>query len=45
MVFVQYDYLFAVGVIFAFLDAWNIGTSLTPVREGVQVRRLSLSFA
>ncbi|KAI2632660.1 phosphate transporter [Hypomontagnella submonticulosa] len=27
MVFVQYDYLFAVGVIFAFLDAWNIGAN------------------
>ncbi|KAL7623698.1 Na+/Pi symporter [Parahypoxylon ruwenzoriense] len=27
MVLVQYDYLFAVGVIFAFLDAWNIGAN------------------
>lgn len=23
----QYDYIFALGTIFAFLDAWNIGTS------------------
>jgi hypothetical protein len=23
----QYDYLFALGTIFAFLDAWNIGMS------------------
>lgn len=23
----QYDYILAVGFIFAFLDAWNIGTS------------------
>ncbi len=22
----QYDYLFAIGVMFAFLDAYNIGT-------------------
>jgi sodium-dependent phosphate transporter len=26
-VFAQYDYLFAVGTIFAFLDAWNIGAN------------------
>lgn len=26
MVLSQYNYLFAVGTIFAFLDAWNIGT-------------------
>lgn len=25
--FPQFDYLFAIGTIFAFLDAWNIGTS------------------
>ena len=24
----QYDYLFAIGTIFAFLDAWNIGALL-----------------
>ncbi len=24
----QYDYLFAIGIIFASLDAWNIGSSL-----------------
>lgn len=23
----QFDYLFAIGTIFSFLDAWNIGTS------------------
>lgn len=23
----QYDYLFAIGTIFAFLDAWNIGAN------------------
>ena len=23
----QYDYLFAVGTVFAFLDAWNIGAN------------------
>lgn len=23
----QFDYLFAIGTIFAFLDAWNIGMS------------------
>jgi sodium-dependent phosphate transporter len=22
----QFDYLFAIGTLFAFLDAWNIGT-------------------
>jgi hypothetical protein len=26
-VLTQYDYLFAIGTIFAFLDAWNIGSS------------------
>lgn len=25
----QFDYLFAIGTIFSFLDAWNIGTSST----------------
>lgn len=34
MVLHQYDYIFAIGTIFSFLDAWNIGTStqhsLTP---------------
>jgi sodium-dependent phosphate transporter len=24
----QFDYVFAIGTIFAFLDAWNIGMSL-----------------
>jgi hypothetical protein len=23
----QFDYIFAIGTIFAFLDAWNIGAS------------------
>ena len=23
----QYDYIFAIGLIFAFLDAWNIGAN------------------
>jgi solute carrier family 20 (sodium-dependent phosphate transporter) len=23
----QYDYIFAMGMLFAFLDAWNIGTN------------------
>jgi phosphate/sulfate permease len=23
----QYDYIFAITVVFAFLDAWNIGTT------------------
>jgi solute carrier family 20 (sodium-dependent phosphate transporter) len=27
MVLHSYDYLFAIGTIFAFLDAWNIGRS------------------
>ncbi|KAI1342783.1 phosphate transporter [Xylariaceae sp. FL0016] len=27
MVLAEYDYLFAIGVIFAFLDAWNIGAN------------------
>jgi len=27
-IFHQYDYIFAIGTIFAFLDAWNIGMSL-----------------
>ena len=27
MVLHQYDYLFAIGTIFAFLDAWNIGAN------------------
>lgn len=26
MVLHQYDYIFALGTIFSFLDAWNIGT-------------------
>jgi len=25
MVLHQFDYIFAIGTIFAFLDAWNIG--------------------
>lgn len=29
MVLHQYDYIFAIGTIFSFLDAWNIGMSLT----------------
>jgi hypothetical protein len=34
MVLHQYDYLFAIGTIFAGLDAWNIGEQLptkTPI--------------
>ncbi|KAI1480605.1 phosphate transporter [Daldinia eschscholtzii] len=27
MVLAQYDYIFAIGLIFAFLDAWNIGAN------------------
>jgi phosphate/sulfate permease len=27
MVLHQYDYIFAIGTIFAFLDAWNIGAN------------------
>lgn len=32
----QFDYLFAIGTLFAFLDAWNIGKHLicvTPSRS------------
>lgn len=25
----QFDYIFAIGTIFAFLDAWNIGKSIS----------------
>ena len=28
MVMHQFDYIFAIGTIFAFLDAWNIGALL-----------------
>lgn len=28
MVLHQYDYIFAIGTIFSFLDAWNIGMTL-----------------
>lgn len=27
MVLHQFDYIFAIGIIFAFLDAWNIGAN------------------
>lgn len=27
MVLHQFDYVFAIGIIFAFLDAWNIGAN------------------
>ena len=30
MVMHQFDYIFATGTIFAFLDAWNIGTPSLP---------------
>jgi hypothetical protein len=36
----QFDYLFAIGTIFAFLDAWNIGMYLLltiPVAESLLV--------
>lgn len=29
----QFDYLFAIGTIFSFLDAWNIGMSLVSPRR------------
>lgn len=31
----QYDYLFAIGTIFAFLDAWNIGRYLQLSRPSI----------
>jgi hypothetical protein len=30
MVLHQYDYIFALGTIFSFLDAWNIGKTCYP---------------
>ncbi len=40
-VFAQYDYLFAVGTIFAFLDAWNIGANDVANAMGTSVERTS----
>jgi hypothetical protein len=31
----QYDYIFAITTIFAFLDAWNIGTRSYPLALGL----------
>jgi hypothetical protein len=31
----QFDYIFAIGTIFAFLDAWNIGMPSSILLSGV----------
>lgn len=36
----QFDYLFAIGTIFSFLDAWNIGMS--SLRQGTDLLMLFL---
>ena len=43
-VFAQYDYLFAVGTIFAFLDAWNIGANDVANSWASSVSSRSLSY-
>ncbi|KAH6885726.1 phosphate transporter [Thelonectria olida] len=43
-VFGQYDYLFAVGTIFAFLDAWNIGANDVANSWASSVSSRSISY-
>jgi hypothetical protein len=43
-VFAQYDYLFAVGTIFAFLDAWNIGANDVANSWASSVSSRSISY-
>ncbi|KAF4999311.1 hypothetical protein FGRMN_2539 [Fusarium graminum] len=43
-VFSQYDYLFAVGTIFAFLDAWNIGANDVANSWASSVSSRSISY-
>ena len=44
MVFHQYDYLFAIGTIFAFLDAWNIGANDVANSFATSVASRSLTY-
>ncbi|KAK7413624.1 Na+/Pi symporter [Neonectria punicea] len=43
-VFAQYDYLFAIGTIFAFLDAWNIGANDVANSWASSVSSRSISY-
>jgi hypothetical protein len=36
----QYNYIFAIAMLFAFLDAWNIGTDVWPISPLLQSLRL-----
>ncbi|KAF8847702.1 hypothetical protein BDZ45DRAFT_681712 [Acephala macrosclerotiorum] len=40
----QYDYLFVIGTIFAFLDAWNIGTNDVANSFATSVSLRSLTY-
>jgi len=40
----QYDYLFAIGTIFAFLDAWNIGANDVANSFATSVSSRSLTY-
>ena len=40
----QFDYLFAIGTIFAFLDAWNIGANDVANSFATSVSSRSLTY-
>lgn len=40
----QYDYIFAIGTIFAFLDAWNIGANDVANSWTTSVSSRSISY-
>lgn len=41
---VQFDYLFAIGTMFAFLDAWNIGANDVANSFATSVSSRSLTY-
>ncbi|KAF5257976.1 hypothetical protein FOXYS1_11476, partial [Fusarium oxysporum] len=44
MVLHQYDYIFAIGTIFSFLDAWNIGANDVANSWATSVSSRSISY-
>lgn len=40
----QFDYIFAIGTIFAFLDAWNIGMLHSCLRNPVVFALIALNM-
>lgn len=44
MVLTQFDYIFAIGTIFAFLDAWNIGANDVANSFATSVSSRSLTY-